>query len=629
MKGQVYDCECQAAAADCQEFWKAKADEFVSWSKAPAQAYSGSFGADRWFDDGELNACYNCIDRWVTIQPNKIAFIFDNNNGETLTFTYKQAQAKIFEICHALAGMRPGECITLYLSMSPTAVFCALACARLGIVHNFVFGGFSAESLRLRILDSRSKMIISQDFAFRGEKKINFLSIVSHATADLDLKILIFDSDKENGSHNSDGYIRWSSIQHSQEYVPPVNVSAEHPLFYLYTSGSTGLPKGLVHTTAGYLLYAAYTLKTAFDVRDNDVFCCTADIGWITGHSYCLYGPLMLGITSVLLEGLPTYPTHYRFFNIVDKYKITQLYTAPTTIRILKAYFNTHPLDTAKYSLASLRLLGSVGEPINAEAHQFFSQIFGNLHIVDTYFQTETGGIMIAPIPGIKEAVPECASLPIPGISAAIFEDDECAMRAAKKGELGKVFITRSWPGIARGILNDPKRFTNTYFSHSIYFTGDEGLLDANESFWIKGRADDVINVSGHRISTAEVESAACTNEIVAEAAIVAINHEIKGQTMVLFVVLKNEDPGYVQKIQNTITSRLGGFCRPSAVIACPGIPKTATGKLMRRVLRSILANHEVGDLSTCINKEVVDQIHRAVLADSSLSFQDSSGNGY
>lgn len=527
--------------------------------------------------------------------------------------------------------------MALYLPMGPEAVFSALACARLGLPHNAIFGGFSSESLLLRIQDSKAKVLITQKVAVRGEKRIDLLEVVKEAVMDEDIEVLVFD--KETGENFTDQGVTdensvidqgvadqnpvtdklkfWSELTHSSTWIPSRPVPSEHPLFFLYTSGSTGRPKGLIHSTGGYLLYAAYTLRVAFDIQPGDVFCCTADIGWITGHSYAIYGPLTLGITTVIVEGLPTYPSFYRLFEMVHTHRITQLYTAPTAIRLLKKHFDTTPLDTSPYDLRSLKCLGSVGEPINKEAHHFFSESFGGLHVVDTYWQTETGGFLIAPIYGVKEAKAECAALPMPGIVPIIINDDKNEAGGIIKNEknvLGKIYITRSWPGIARGILNDAKRYKAAYFSTPIYFTGDEGLQDADGDFWIRGRADDVINVSGHRISTAEVESVACTNKNVAEAAVVSVSHEIKGQSMVLFVVLKKSDPLYEDKIKQTVSELIGGFCRPDRIIECPGIPKTATGKIMRRVLRSLLTNGEVGDLSTCINVDAIEKIKQIVV---------------
>lgn len=604
---------------DTEKFWEEKGKQ-LHWDKEFTKVYGGKFSQDKWYYDGELNACYNCVDRHVKTNPDKIAIIFNDNNNETFQYTFKELLKNIIRVANVISKyVKKGDCVTLYMGMSPEVVFAMLACARLGVTHNIVFGGYSIASLKMRIEDSKSNFIITTDVCNRGDKRIRFIDTVSAAAGDL--PILVLNKNEPEGVKNA---IYYSSLEKNDEFVECVSVNAEHPLFYLYTSGSTGKPKGLVHTTGGYLAYSRYTTLAAFNIRPEDIFCCTADIGWITGHTYCVYGPLSLGITTVLLEGLPNYPTPKRFFEIVQQYKITQLYTAPTTIRILKKYFETNndmeafgvktSIDLPSiFDLSSLRLLGSVGEPINKEAHSWFSKSFGNVHIVDCYWQTETGGVVIASFSNAKPCKPECAGMPMPGIFPMIGDGE----KDAKTNELGKVFITKSWPGIARSIINDPERYSSAYFEKPCYFSGDEGIIDEDGDIWIRGRADDVINVCGHRISTAEVESAACTNPLVAEAAVVAVNHEIKGSCILLFVLPKSEDytaENLSKSVMATITEKIGGIARPEKVIGVVGIPKTATGKIIRRVLRNIVNNEDMGDLSTCVNKEVIESIRNAYL---------------
>jgi len=617
-----YKTDVEEASGNLESFWKSKALKYCAWDTQFSTVLSGKFGSCTWFSGGTLNACYNCLDRWVEKHPDKIAFIFSSNDGASSSFTYREALKNVMAICTQLSHLVPGDCVSLYLSMSSFAVFTMLACCRLGIVHNVVFGGYSAESLRLRLIDSNSKLLITQNAASRGDKHLDFLGTVHTAVNGLGIEVLIntdtglpLSFENANLEEFYKTCRRWPEMApKSDVYIPPIPVVSGHPLFYLYTSGSTGLPKGLIHSTAGYLVYVAYSLEMAFDIRSTDIFCCTADIGWITGHSYCVYGPMLLGITSVIMEGLPSYPDHYRFFRMITDYKITQLYTAPTVVRMLKEYGDIQPLDLKGFSLGSLRYLGTVGEPISADAHAFFSKVFSTPSVVDTYFQTETGGIMIAPIPNVSRGKPGCASLPIPGIFPVIRSSENAEEpdedKRLPRNTLGKVFIEKPWPGLSLGILNDQARFTNGYFSAGIYYTGDEGMQDDDGDFWIMGRADDVINMSGHRISTAEVENAAASNPLVSEAAVVAVDDEIKGQNMVLFVVLNAEDKMYEKKINHTISKKIGAFCRPKYVIASPGIPKTRTMKLMRRILRLILMGKtDFGDISTCVNKEVIPLI--------------------
>ncbi|KAI4291504.1 acetyl-CoA synthetase [Pancytospora philotis] len=656
-----YHSEYDAAASDSKSFWAARARALLRWSKDFTEVSSDDFKSTRWFGDGELNACDTCVDRWVEETPDKTALIFCDNEGRSFEYTYAELQRRIFEVCHLLQGLSPGDCVTCYLSMSPEAIFTALACARLGIVHNFVFGGFAAESLREKIVHTGSRMVISQKAVARGAKTHNFQAIVEKAVHGLDLSIGVLIYDARDGAaqcepaaqgarpasparaeqscsfisqdsicnspvistfsaHNfeAERAVRyWSQLAHSAEHVPARSVGAEHPLFYLYTSGTTGNPKGIIHTTGGYLTYAAYSMQMAFGIRRDDIFCSTADIGWITGHSYGMYAPLALGITSIIIEGIPSYPSPYRLFDIIARHRATHLYTAPTVVRSLKAYFEQHPIDTSPYDLSSLRLLGSVGEPIDETAHRWFSSNFNSCKIIDTYFQTETGGILIAPIPGAGDAPPCSAGFPMPGIAPVVSE-------AGEEAGIGELYIARPWPGVARGIFRDQDRWLRAYLSTGIYFTGDKARTTpipcatgkSNAIYTLQGRADDEINVSGHRINTAEVEGAACLNEAVSEAAVVPLPHAVKGSEMLLFVVLKDKSRGRTQGLAEavglSVVQKLGGFCRPGHIVVVPDIPKTATGKIMRRVIGRTVNGQATGDLSTCTNPVAIDGVKKA-----------------
>ncbi|KAL6122737.1 Acetyl-coenzyme A synthetase [Nucleospora cyclopteri] len=599
-----------------EAYWKNQAENLV-WNRKFIHVHNGQFGNDKWFEGGQLNACYNCVDRHCILTPDKDAIIYNDNDGNTVKITYKKLFSEVNIIANILKPeVEKGDCVTIYMGMGPEAIYSILACTRLGIIHNVVFGGYSAASLRLRIDDSNSRFVITSDICNRGMKQMNFMEKVLEATHDMNVSILVFNEKKVNLQKIKN--VRYfSQIQKVTNFVECVPVDSEHPLFYLYTSGSTDKPKGLLHTTGGYLTYARSTTKMAFDVKENDVFCCTADIGWITGHTYSIYGPLLLGITTVVLGGLPNYPSYDRLYRIVEEYGITQLYTAPTTIRILKKFFETEAdienvaiedknKFTSKFDLSSLRILGSVGEPINKTAYNWFSKSFGNLPIVDCYWQTETGGIVIASVCFGRKQKPECAGMPMPGIFPMIGGKNEI-------NKLGKIYITKSWPGIARTIIGNKSRYESSYFSMGIYYTGDEGYIDDDEDIWIRGRADDVINVCGHRISTAEVESVACTNTFVAEAAAVGIPHVIKGFCIYLLIVTKDTNESNNKKIEKsvftTINDAIGGIARPERIVIVEGLPKTATGKIMRRILRHIINEDILGDVSTCVNSEVIECI--------------------
>lgn len=620
-----YFDEHRRSIENCSEFYGEKAKAMLAWTKPFDEVYSGGLDAAKWFSGGELNACFNAVDRHAQANPKKVALAHTSNEGDVEDFTYAQVLERVCEIAHALRelGAAKGDCATIYLPMSPEACFSALACARLGVVHNVVFGGYSAESLAKRLVDSDSKLLITCSKAKRETKTIDFFenSRVAAQSAPMLERILVFNGESGLSAERVSVHNFERSAQKGK-FVQCVAVAAEHPLFYLYTSGSTGKPKGIVHTTAGYLLYVAMTLRTCFDFSESDVMGCTADLGWITGHSYALYAPLLLGATSVVFGGSPLFPTELRLFEMVDRHKVTHLYTAPTAIRVLRKTFIEKGVDDralSNFDLRSLRFLGSVGEPINKEAYAWFSQTFGKgrVPIIDTYFQTETGGFLFTPVPGAAKYVPECAALPFFGFEAFIAtkDSDEKNIAEAKRGELGVLLIKGAWPGIARGIMKDAARFKSAYFDKfpGFYFTGDEAFVDENGYLWVRGRADDVLNVSGHRFSTAEIESAVCSDANVDEAAVVGIDDEITGQAIFVFVVCHTGgNAAEIEKsVRQTLRGRIGPIAHPKGVIVCKSIPKTRTGKIMRRVLRSILMNEALGDVSTCANLDAIENLQR------------------
>lgn len=609
--------------ANREVFWASQARSLLKWDKMFTKVHNGGFESSKWFEDGMLNACYNCVDRHAASSPDKVAIIYDGNDGESVHYTFRDVLDEVIRISTILKneGLEKGDTVAIYMAMSPHAVFSALACARLGLVHNAIFGGFSADSVSLRLDDSNAKFLIVQDVVERQASTINFLENTKIALLERPIPVLVFDTalDETRILSELEGVrgrvLVWSKVMRKEnEFIPCVPVNAEDRLFYLYTSGSTGKPKGIIHTTGGYLLYATLTSRVCFDLRENDVFACTADIGWITGHTYVIYGPLSNGVTTVVFGGTPFYPSYYRLFKMVEKHRITQLYTAPTVIRTLRKHFSTTPL-VHSHDLTSLRILGSVGEPINKEAYLWFTKSFNGCPVVDTYWQTESGGVLIAPIPYVVDGKPECACLPFLGqevVIAGSSSTSDCVVEA-KPYELGHVLFKSSWPGITRGILGDAERFRKGYFCYNgFYFTGDEGYRDSDGYVWVRGRADDVINVSGHRISTAEVESAACTDPYIAEAAVVAEDDEITGQALCFFVVLKDGKALSEEariSLRTTLRSKIGRFINAKSIYICEGIPKTATGKIMRRVLRNILVGDAPGDVSTCTNVDVIEDL--------------------
>lgn len=619
MSSKKYKYEYLKSINNTDTYWSNKAKILIEWDKEFKEVFNNIFESSKWFIGGKLNACYNCIDRHVKESPDKIAIIYTDNDNCITKYTYKQCLDNICRISNTLVskGLQKGDCVTIYMAMCPEAVFSALACARMGVIHNVVFGGFSSNSLLLRMEDSNTKFLITCDIAKRASSNINFWETVDKVLDDKKLDVLLFDFESRPVKDNIN-IVYWSDIlKEDVKFISPVSVDSEDTLFYLYTSGSTGKPKGMVHTTGGYLVYAAHTTKECFDLKSNDIFACTADIGWITGHTYSIYGPLLNGITTVIFGGTPVYPNYYRLFSLVETCRITQLYTAPTVVRTLQKYFSTTTFEN-KYNLSSLRLLGSVGEPINKEAYKWFTEAFDNIHIVDTYWQTETGGIMVAPLPNTIPGQPECASLPFYGVDVAIVRpgSSKDSVIEANAYELGHVVFKKSWPGISRGVLNDSKRYLSSYFCYkNCYFTGDEGYKDSEGLIWIRGRADDVINVSGHRLSTAELESAACTDIHVAESAVVAVEDEITGQALNIFIVLKNGANIETAKdsVKKTLRSKIGRLVHPKNIYICRGLPKTATGKILRRVLRDLINGNVSEDLSTCINTEDIQAIKNSL----------------
>jgi acetyl-CoA synthetase len=608
----------QESITDPVKFWR-EAAQIISWHRPFTKVKNSSFAPGnisiKWFEDGELNACANCLDRHAS-DSSAIIWLGENEN-EVQTLSYNELLTEVKKLASSLRalGVGKGDRVAIYMPMIPQAVVAMLACARIGAIHSVVFGGFSAESLASRIEDCNAKVLITADEGRRAGKVVPFKK-----NSDLALSAL-----KSNSIQNvvvvrrtsaevpmTKGRDLWYDelIADVRDNSKPEVMNAEDPLFILSTSGSTSKPKGLVHTTGGYMVYAALSFKYIFDYKVGDVYWCTADIGWITGHSYLVYGPLANGATILLFEGVPQYPNPSRYWQIVQDYKVNILYTAPTTIRSLMR-FGLEPLKG--YDLSSLKLLGSVGEPINAEAWHWYYKQIGNSRcpIVDTWWQTETGGILITPLPGATDLKPASATKPFFGIRPQVLDANGEIITSEAEGSL---VIADSWPAQARTILNDHKRFEETYFSSfkGYYFSGDGARRDKDGYFWITGRIDDVINVSGHRISTAEVESAINSHSNIAESAVVGYPHEIKGQGIYAFVCLKDgcKASDEIEKaIKDLVTQKIGKFATPDIIQWTPNLPKTRSGKIMRRILRKIAVGEAdaLGDTSTLAEPDVVN----------------------
>ena len=620
------------ASADREAFW-AKQAEFLHWETKWTQVLDWSKAPfAKWFVGGKLNVAYNAVDRHVEAgNGDRVAFHWEGEPGDTRTVTYADLKREVSKAANALTslGLVAGDRVAIYMPMIPETVIAMLACARLGLTHSVVFGGFSAAALRARIEDAEAKLVITADGQNRRGKALPLKDAVDEAVAATPTIEHVLVVRRTNGdvAWQEGRDLWWHDLVDAQsdEHTPEA-FDAEHPLFILYTSGTTGKPKGILHTTGGYLTQASYTHRNVFDIKpENDVYWCAADVGWVTGHSYIVYGPLTNGATSVLYEGTPDTPHQGRWWDIVEKYKVSILYTAPTTIRTFMKWGAQIP---AEHDLSTLRLLGSVGEPINPEAWIWYRENIGGgrTPIVDTWWQTETGGIMISPLPGVTSTKPGSAQRPLPGISAKIVDD---AGNDVPHGGGGYLVLDAPWPGMLRGIWGDNERYQETYWSRfadrGYYFAGDGAKYDNDGDLWLLGRVDDVMNVSGHRISTTEVESALVSHPTVAEAAVVGANDATTGQGIVAFVILRgnvvqDEASGEeaIQALRNHVSKEIGPIAKPRQIMVVPELPKTRSGKIMRRLLRDVAENRAIGDVTTLADSSVMDLISEGLQKGSS-----------
>jgi len=608
-----------AADADHEGFWADQARRYVSWATPFSQVLDWSNAPfATWFADGTLNASYNCLDRHVAAgRGDKVAIHFVGEPGDTRTVTYADLHREVQKAANALTdlGIGKGDTVMIYLPMIPEAVVALLACARIGAPHSVVFGGFSAEALLTRIADAQAKVVITSDGGYRRGTPSALKPAVDDALAAGESsveKVLVIRRTGQDTPWTQGRDIWWddalAAAADTHEAQP---MEAEHPLFILYTSGTTGKPKGIFHTTGGYLTQAAYTNAVVHDVHpDTDVYWCTADIGWVTGHSYIVYGPMALGATQVMYEGTPDTPHQGRWWEIVQQYGVTVLYTAPTAIRTFMKWGDAIP---AGFDLASLRVLGSVGEPINPEAWMWYRDHIGGgrCPIVDTWWQTETGGIMISPLPGVTALKPGSAQRPIPGIGAEVVDD---AGHAVPNGGGGYLVLNKPWPAMLRGIWGDPQRYRDTYWSRfeGVYFAGDGAKKDEEGNIWLLGRVDDVMNVSGHRLSTTEIESALVSHPAVAEAAVVGASDEMTGQAVAAFVILRegaDTSGDIITALRNHVAKEIGPIAKPKSIMLVKELPKTRSGKIMRRLLRDVAEKREVGDVTTLADSTVMDFI--------------------
>ncbi|WP_421734872.1 acetate--CoA ligase [Cellulomonas sp.] len=617
------------ANADRPSFWAEQARELLSWEKPFEEVLDWSNAPFvRWFADGTLNAAYNAVDRHVEAGiGDRVALHFEGEDGSGRSLTYADLQREVSKAANAFTalGVGTGDRVAIYLPLIPEAVITMLACARIGAPHSVVFGGFSAEALSTRINDAEAKLVVTADGGYRRGSASALKPAVDEAltkgTPSVE-HVLVVKRTGQDVAWNDELDVWWSDVvDTASDQHTPVAVEAEHPLFILYTSGTTGKPKGIFHTTGGYLTQAAYTHKNVFDLKpETDVYWCTADIGWITGHTYVVYGPLINGATQVIYEGTPDTPHRGRWWEIIEKYKVSILYTAPTAIRTCMKWGEEIP---AKFDLSSLRVLGSVGEPINPEAWMWYRRVIGGdrTPIVDTWWQTETGGIMISPLPGVTETKPGSAQVPLPGIAADVVDDDA---QSVPNGSGGYLVLTEPWPAMLRGIWGDPDRYVDTYWSRfrGLYFAGDGAKKDDDGDIWLLGRVDDVMNVSGHRLSTTEIESALVSHPWVAEAAVVGAADETTGQAVVAFVILRgdagggDQDADAVQtELRNHVAKEIGPIAKPRQILVVAELPKTRSGKIMRRLLRDVAENRQVGDATTLADSSVMDLIAQGLSA--------------
>ncbi|MFO1243517.1 MAG: acetate--CoA ligase [Rickettsiales bacterium] len=637
---QTYKDMYAQSLAEPEIFWAAQAEEFLNWKTSWTKVKDCSFAPNdvhiKWFEGGELNVAANCLDRHLKKRGDQPAIIWepDDPSAKGRTLTYRELHKEVCRTANMLLklGVTAKDVVTIYMPMVPEAAIAMLACARIGATHSVVFGGFSPSSIRGRLEDCQSTFIITADEGLRGGKKIPLKANVDEALYPAPVagskempqqvrhtKTLVLKHTGGDIAWNPERDVWWHELAGSvSDHHEAESFDAEHPLFILYTSGSTGKPKGVLHTSAGYLLWSAITFKYVFDYQPGDIYWCTADVGWITGHSYIVYGPLACGATTIMFEGVPTYPDAGRFWQIVDKYKVTQFYTAPTALRML---MREGDAPITKYSRKSLRVLGSVGEPINPEVWTWYRDAIGNgsAKVVDTWWQTETGGHLITPLPYAFEPKPGSATLPFFGVKPALLNAEQKVIDDAGEGAL---CMAESWPGQARTIYGDHQRFVETYFKPypGYYFSGDAAARDADGYYWLQGRMDDVLNVSGHRLGTAEIESALVAHSAVTEAAVVGYPHDIKGEGIYAYVTLKPEftgDDALRKELRDWMRKEISPIAAPDKLHFTPALPKTRSGKIMRRILRKIAAGDiqtkedfsKLGDITTLLNPEAVEEL--------------------